>query len=249
MRLKNKIAIITGGASGMGASTAKIFAREGAKVVVTDLLVDESMQIVDEIGQSGGSARFQKLDVSIETDWDSVVTTAMATEGRIDILINNAGVSGSHPDKLNTDTWDQQMNINAKGVFLGMRAVIPEMQKTGGGAIVNISSISGFVGQDFVHMGYNAAKGAVRLATKSAAVQFAKDGIRVNSVHPGIMPPMRTSMLSADPEIREKIIAAIPMKREGAIEEVAHANLFLASDEASYITGIEVPVDGGFLAT
>ena len=249
MRLKNKIAIITGGASGMGASTAKIFAREGAKVVVTDLLVDESTQIVDEIGQSGGSARFQKLDVSIETDWDSVVTAAMATEGRIDILINNAGVSGSHPDKLNTDTWDQQMNINAKGVFLGMRAVIPEMQKTGGGAIVNISSISGFVGQDFVHMGYNAAKGAVRLATKSAAVQFAKDGIRVNSVHPGIMPPMRTSMLSADPEIREKIIAAIPMKREGAIEEVAHANLFLASDEASYITGIEVPVDGGFLAT
>ena len=249
MRLKNKIAIITGGASGMGASTAKIFAREGAKVVVTDLLVDESTQIVDEIGQSGGSARFQKLDVSSETDWDSVVMTAMETEGRIDILINNAGVSGSHPDKLNTDTWDQQMNINAKGVFLGMRAVIPEMQKTGGGAIVNISSISGFVGQDFVHMGYNAAKGAVRLATKSAAVQFAKDGIRVNSVHPGIMPPMRTSMLSADPEIREKIIAAIPMKREGAIEEVAHANLFLASDEASYITGIEVPVDGGFLAT
>ena len=249
MRLKNKIAIITGGASGMGASTARIFAREGAKVVVTDLLVDESTQIVDEIGQSGGSARFQKLDVSIETDWDSVVTTAMETEGRIDILINNAGVSGSHPDKLNTDTWDQQMNINAKGVFLGMRAVIPEMQKTGGGAIVNISSISGFVGQDFVHMGYNAAKGAVRLATKSAAVQFARDGIRVNSVHPGIMPPMRTSMLSADPEIREKIIAAIPMKREGAIEEVAHANLFLASDEASYITGIEVPVDGGFLAT
>ena len=249
MRLKNNIAIITGSASGMGASTAKIFAREGAKVVVTALLVDESAQVVDEIGRSGASARFQKLDVSSETDWDSVVTTAMATEGRIDILINNAGVSGSHPDKLNTDTWDQQMNINAKGVFLGMRAVIPEMQKTGGGAIVNISSISGFVGQDFVHMGYNAAKGAVRLATKSAAVQFAKDGIRVNSVHPGIMPPMRTSMLSADPEIREKIIAAIPMKREGAIEEVAHANLFLASDEASYITGIEVPVDGGFLAT
>ena len=249
MRLKNKIAIITGGASGMGASPAEIFAREGAKVVVTDLLVDESAQVVDEIGRSGASARFQKLDVSSETDWDSVVTTAMATEGRIDILINNAGVSGSHPDKLNTDTWDQQMNINAKGVFLGMRAGIPEMQKTGGGAIVNISSISGFVGQDFVHMGYNAAKGAVRLATKSAAVQFAKDGIRVNSVHPGIMPPMRTSMLSADPEIREKIIAAIPMKREGAIEEVAHANLFLASDEASYITGIEVPVDGGFLAT
>ena len=217
MRLKDKIAIITGGASGMGASTAEIFAREGATVVVTDLLVDEGAQLVGGICQSGGSARFQKLDVTSETDWENVVATTISEQGRIDILINNAGVSGSHPDKLNTDTWDQQMNINAKGVFLGMRAVIPVMQKAGGGSIVNISSISGFVGQDYVHMGYNAAKGAVRLATKSAAVQFAKDGIRVNSVHPGIMPPMRTSMLSADPKVREQMIAATPMGREGAV--------------------------------
>ncbi|MCS5608516.1 MAG: SDR family NAD(P)-dependent oxidoreductase, partial [Alphaproteobacteria bacterium] len=195
MRLKDKIAIITGGASGMGASTAEIFAREGATVVVTDLLVDEGAQLVDSICQSGGSAQFQKLDVTSEADWESVVAATLSEQGRVDILVNNAGVSGSHPDKLNTDTWDQQMNINAKGVFLGMRAVIPTMQKAGGGSIVNISSISGFVGQDYVHMGYNAAKGAVRLATKSAAVQFAKYGIRVNSVHPGIMPPMRTSML------------------------------------------------------
>ena len=248
MRLKDKIAIITGGASGMGASTAEIFAREGATVVVTDLLVDEGAQLVDGICQGGGSAQFQKLDVTSEADWESVVAATLSEQGRVDILVNNAGVSGSHPDKLNTDTWDQQMNINAKGVFLGMRAVIPTMQKAGGGSIVNISSISGFVGQDYVHMGYNAAKGAVRLATKSAAVQFAKDGIRVNSVHPGIMPPMRTSMLSADPKVREQMIADTPMGREGAVEEVAHANLFLASDEASYITGIEVPVDGGYLA-
>ena len=202
MRLKDKIAIVTGGASGMGASTAEIFAREGATVVVTDLLVDEGEQLVGGICQSGGSARFQKLDVTSEADWESVVAATLSEQGRVDILVNNAGVSGSHPDKLNTDTWDQQMNINAKGVFLGMRAVIPTMQKADGGAIVNISSISGFVGQDYVHMGYNAAKGAVRLATKSAAVQFAKDRIRVNSVHPGIMPPMRTSMLSADPKVR-----------------------------------------------
>ncbi|MDE0727749.1 MAG: glucose 1-dehydrogenase [Alphaproteobacteria bacterium] len=248
MRLENKVAIITGAASGMGASTALIFAREGASVVVTDLLSDEGGQIVGQITASGGTARFQKLDVSSEADWDAVVADALAAFGRIDILINNAGVSGSHPDRLNIETWDQQMNINAKGVFLGMRAVIPVMQKAGRGSIVNTSSISGFVGQDYVHMGYNAAKGAVRLATKSAAVQFAKEGIRVNSVHPGIMPPMRTSMLSADPAVRKQMIAAIPMGREGGVEEVAHANLFLASDEASYITGIEVPVDGGYLA-
>jgi NAD(P)-dependent dehydrogenase (short-subunit alcohol dehydrogenase family) len=248
MRLENKVAIITGAASGMGASTALIFAREGASVVVTDLLSDEGGQIVGQITASGGTARFQKLDVSSEADWDAIVADTLAAFGRIDILINNAGVSGSHPDRLNIETWDQQMNINAKGVFLGMRAVIPVMQKAGRGSIVNTSSISGFVGQDYVHMGYNAAKGAVRLATKSAAVQFAKEGIRVNSVHPGIMPPMRTSMLSADPAVRKQMIAAIPMGREGGVEEVAHANLFLASDEASYITGIEVPVDGGYLA-
>jgi NAD(P)-dependent dehydrogenase (short-subunit alcohol dehydrogenase family) len=248
MRLKDKVAIISGAASGMGASTARIFAAEGAKVVVTDLLEDEGRAVVAEITGAGGEARFQKLDVTSEADWDNVVSETLAAHGRLDILVNNAGISGSHPDRLNIETWDSQMNINAKGVFLGMRAVIPTMQKAGRGSIVNISSISGFVGQGFVHMGYNAAKGAVRLATKSAAVQFAADGIRVNSVHPGIMPAMRTSMLTADPEVRGKMIAAVPAGREGRVEEVAYANLFLASDEASYITGIELPVDGGYLA-
>jgi NAD(P)-dependent dehydrogenase (short-subunit alcohol dehydrogenase family) len=232
----------------MGASTAKIFANQGAKVLVTDMLEDEGAGVVAEITKADGEARFQRLDVTSEADWDSAVAAALAAYGKLDILVNNAGVSGSTPDLLNLDTWDQQMNINAKGVFLGMRAVIPVMQKGGGGSIVNISSISGFVGQEYVHMGYSAAKGAVRLATKAAAVQHAKDGIRVNSVHPGIMPPMRTSKLTADPELRAKMIAAIPMAREGGVEEVAYANLFLASDEASYITGIEVPVDGGYLA-
>ncbi|MBT3333440.1 MAG: glucose 1-dehydrogenase [Rhodospirillaceae bacterium] len=248
MRLKDKIAIVTGAASGMGAATATLFANEGAKVVVADLLAAEGAAVVTAIEASGGAARFQKLDVSNEGEWSQAVADTIAAYGQVDILINNAGVSGSHPDLLNTDTWDEQMNINAKSVFLGMRAVIPGMQKQGGGSIVNISSISGFVGQNFVHMGYNASKGAVRLATKAAAVQFAGDGIRVNSVHPGVMPAMRTSMMSADPDVRRKMISAIPAGREGRVEEVAYANLFLASDEASYITGIEVPVDGGYLA-
>lgn len=245
MRLKDKVAIVTGAASGMGASTARLFAAEGAKVVLTDILVDEGAALAAEIGNA---ARFQTLDVTSETDWAALVSETLAAEGKIDVLVNNAGVSGSHPDILNTATWDQQMNVNAKGVFLGMRAVIPEMQKAGGGSIVNISSISGIAGQKFVHMGYNAAKGAVRLATKAAAVQFAGDGIRVNSVHPGLMPAMRTSQMTADPEVRGKMTRAVPMGREGRVEEVAHANLFLASDDASYVTGVELPVDGGFLA-
>jgi NAD(P)-dependent dehydrogenase (short-subunit alcohol dehydrogenase family) len=147
-----------------------------------------------------------------------------------------------------TEAWDRIMGINARGVFLGLKYAIPVMQRSGGGSIVNISSISGFVGQDYVHMAYNASKGAVRLMTKSAAVQVAKDGIRVNSVHPGIMPPMRTSRGTATPETRARMLAQVPMGREGRREEVAYAVLFLASDEASYITGTELVVDGGFLA-
>ena len=248
MRLSDKVAIVTGGASGMGAATARLFAREGAKVIVADMLEAEGQAVADSIKSNSGEARFQPLDVSSETDWDAAVAATLAAYGKIDILINNAGVSGSDPDRLSIATWDRQMSINAKGVFLGMRAVIPVMQKAKSGSIVNTSSISGVVGQTFVHMGYNAAKGAVRTMTKAAAVQFARDGIRVNSVHPGIMPPMRSSGRTADPETRARMVQHVPMGRAGRVEEVAHAVLFLASDEASYITGAELYVDGGSLA-
>jgi NAD(P)-dependent dehydrogenase (short-subunit alcohol dehydrogenase family) len=248
MRLKDKVAIVTGAGWGMGASTAELFAAEGACVMVTDILDAEGTDVAARINDSGGQARFLTLDVTNDTGWASVVGETISTFGQIDILVNNAGVSGSHPDLLNTQTWDEQMDVNARGVFLGMQAVIPQMQKAGAGSIVNISSISGIVGQSFEHMGYNAAKGAVRMASKAAAVQFAPDGIRVNSVHPGLMPAMRTSKMTADPKVREKMLSAVPFGRVGRVEEVAYANLFLASDESSYITGIELPVDGGFLA-
>ena len=249
MRLAGKVALVSGAASGMGQSEATIFAREGAKVVVADILEMEGKQVAEKIAAGGGQARFVKLDVTSEAEWDAAVKAAVGAFGKLDVLVNNAGISGTYDtDMLSSAAWDKVMAVNAKGVFLGMKAAIPLMKKAGGGAIVNISSISGFVGQDGVHMAYNASKGAVRIMTKTAAVQYAGDGIRVNSVHPGFMPPMRTSKTSADPTWRAKMLGAVPMKREGRVEEVAHAVLFLASDEASYITGTELVVDGGYLA-
>jgi NAD(P)-dependent dehydrogenase (short-subunit alcohol dehydrogenase family) len=233
----------------MGQSEAMIFAREGARVVVADVLESEGRQTADKIAAAGGQARFQKLDVVSESEWQAAIAATVTAFGRLDILVNNAGISGTFdPDTLSTSAWDRLMEVNAKGVFLGMKHGIAQMQKTGGGSIVNISSISGFVGQSAIHMAYNASKGAVRIMTKSAAVQYAKDGIRVNSVHPGMLPPMRSSKGSADPTWRERMIKAVPLRREGRVEEVAYAVLFLASDEASYITGTEVVVDGGYLA-
>jgi len=246
MRLGDKVALITGGASGMGQSEAILFAKEGAKVVVADVLEVEGRKVADSLG---GAGRFVRLDVTSETDWEQAIAAAVSTYGKLNVLVNNAGISGTFdPDTLSTSAWDRLMDVNAKGTFLGMKHAIPAMEKAGGGAIVNISSVSGFVGQNGIHMAYNASKGAVRLMTKSAAVQYARSGIRVNSVHPGVLPAMRSSKATADPAFRQKMLAGVPMRREGRVEEVAYAVLFLASDEASYITGTELVVDGGWLA-
>ncbi|MDA1129832.1 MAG: glucose 1-dehydrogenase [Chloroflexi bacterium] len=248
MRLAGKVALITGGAHGMGAEEARLFAREGAKVAIADIREEDARKVEAQIAEIGGEAMVVLLDVSQEDQWERSVSAVVERFGKLDILVNNAGISGSgESDHQSTEAWDRLMDINAKSVFLGMKHAIPEMKKTGGGAIVNISSISGFVGQEGIHPGYNASKGAVRLITKSAAVQHAKSGIRVNSVHPGMMPPMLTSFQRGDPN-REAMMAGVPMGREGQPIEVANAVLFLASDEASYITGTELIVDGGFTA-
>ena len=179
-----------------------------------------------------------------------VVEDTVARYGKLDILVNNAGISGSAvADLLDTAAWDRLLAVNGRGVFLGTKHAVLAMKKSGGGSIVNLSSISGNSGQTMTHMGYNASKGAVRTLTKSTAVQFGADGIRANSVHPGLMPPMRTSGATADPEVRAKMLKGVPLRRAGEVDEVANAILFLASDEASYITGAELWVDGGYLAT
>lgn len=248
MRLEGKVALITGAAHGMGAEDARLFAREGAKVAIADIREEDARKVEAEIAEAGGEAMVIMLDVSKEDQWEHAVAAVVAKFGKLDILVNNAGISGSgESDSRSTDAWDRLIDINAKSVFLGMKHAIPEMEKIGGGAIVNISSISGLVGQESIHPGYNASKGAVRLVTKAAAVQHAKIGIRVNSVHPGMLPPMLTSFQRGDPN-REAMNANVPMGREGEPIEVANAVLFLASDEASYITGTELVVDGGFTA-
>ncbi len=241
MRMKDKVALVSGAAGGMGAATARLFAREGAKaVVVADLLDKEGEQVVADIKKAGGTATYMHLDVTNEAEWKSVVDKTVSQHGGLNVLVNNAGISGSaEQDLYDTAAWNRLMGINATGVFLGMKYGIAAMKKNAnGGSVINLSSISGIV----------ASKGAVRLITKAAAAQHGRDRIRVNSVHPGLMPPMRTSGRTADPETRAKTLKGVPMGRAGEVDEVAYAILFLASDESSYVTGAELVVDGGWTA-
>ena len=250
MRMKDKVALISGAASGMGAATARLFGREGAAMVfVADLLDREGAEVVDSINKAGGKARYLHLDVTDEAGWQSAIAEIEKSAGGLDVLVNNAGISGSaEQDLYDTAAWNRLMNINSTGVFFGMKHGIALMKKRGKGSVINLSSVSGIVGQGFIHVGYNASKGAVRLITKSGAAQHGRDNIRVNSVHPGLMPPMRTSGRTADPATRAKTLKGVPLGRAGEIDEVAYAILFLASDESSYVTGAELVVDGGWTA-
>ena len=250
MRMKDKVALVTGGASGMGAATARLFGREGAAMVfVADLLDKEGGEVVDSIKKAQGRARYLHLDVTDEAGWQATIAEIEKSAGGLDVLVNNAGISGSaEQDLYDTAAWNRLMGINATGVFLGMKHGIPAMKKRGKGSVINLSSVSGIVGQGYIHVGYNASKGAVRMITKAGAAQHGRDNIRVNSVHPGLMPPMRTSGRTADPVMRAKTLKGVPLGRAGEVDEVAHAILFLASDESSYITGAELVVDGGWTA-
>jgi NAD(P)-dependent dehydrogenase (short-subunit alcohol dehydrogenase family) len=250
MRLKDKVALITGAASGMGRCTALLFAAEGARVMLADMLEAEGAAAAAEIAAAGGEALFQKLDVPEEEQWEAAMAALLARWGRLDVLVNYAGISGSNTNNLyDTALWDRIMAVNARGTFLGVKHAVAQMRaQGGGGSIVNISSISGNVGQERIHCAYNASKAAVRLLSKSVAVQEGALGIRCNTVHPGLLPPMRTSGATADPVFRARMMQHVPLARNGRVEEVAQAVLFLASDEASYITGAELHVDGGYLA-
>ena len=252
MRLEGKVALITGGARGMGAAEAKLFSREGAKVVIADVLEDEGRQTEAEINEIGGDAIFVRLDVTQQSEWDAAISRTIEQFGKLDIVVNNAGITFRNAiEDTSVEDWHRVMDINAKGVFFGTKAAIAQMKSQGtGGSIVNISSISGNIGQDTVSAAYNASKGAVRIFTKSAAVQHAADGIRVNTIHPGPIETPMTADSRADAErIGEYTVSDnTPMGRYGKPEEVAYGALFLASEESSYVTGSEIIIDGGYMA-
>jgi NAD(P)-dependent dehydrogenase (short-subunit alcohol dehydrogenase family) len=246
MRLKDKVAIVTGGAHGMGEAEARLFATEGASVMVADILGDDAERVAAGIRAAGGEATAAQIDVTSEPQWIELIGKAVSTYRRLDILVNNAGISGSavgDPDGV--EGWQRVIAVNQTSVFLGTKLAAEQMGKTGGGSIVNISSIMGFVGSASGHPAYHASKGAVRIYSKAAAVRYGPSGVRVNTVHPGYMPPMLNATNAGE---RDNKIAMTPLRRIGKPIEVAYGVLFLASDEASFVTGAELVIDGGFIA-
>ena len=248
-RLAGKVALISGAARGMGAAEARLFAQEGARVVLGDVLEAEGKAVEADIAARGGQAVFTRLDVTRESDWRHAVELAVGRFGALHVLVNNAGIGGgSRVEDTSEELWDRVMAVNAKGVFLGTRAAIPAMRRAGGGSIVNISSQLGLVGFEDSSPQYTASKGAVRLLTKTTALQYARDGIRANSVHPGpIVTPM-TEQRRADPATYQRMVSRIPLGRYGEADDVAYAVLYLACDESSFVTGSELVIDGGWTA-
>lgn len=245
-RLSGKVAIITGAALGMGAAEAKLFAKEGAKVVATDIKDDVLQEVINEIKASGGEAIGLKHNVVSEDEWKNVIQTAIDAYGKVDILVNNAGIASPKTmTQMEMAEWNKVMDINLNGCVLGMKYVIPEMQKAGGGSLINISSIGGIVGMAGSSP-YTAAKGALRALSKSAAVEYGKDKIRVNSVHPGIIETPMTADSFNDALPFYKTFTQLPYF--GQPEDVAHGVLFLASDESRFMTGAELVIDGGWTA-
>ncbi|MSQ12623.1 MAG: glucose 1-dehydrogenase [Dehalococcoidia bacterium] len=246
-RLDGKVALVSGAARGLGAAEARLFAQEGAKVILGDVLEVEGRRTAAEIGEAGGQAVFLKLDVTKEEDWKRAVDLAVSRFGKLTTLVNNAGIlRRGNVEETSVEQWDLVMDINVKGVFLGTKYAIPAMRKAGGGSIINTSSVAGLRGGGAT--AYTTSKGAVRLLTKATAVQYGKDGIRCNSIHPGVIDTDMLADALNDPERRAALVSGIALGRVAMPEEVATCVLFLASDESSYVTGSELVVDGGMTA-
>ena len=249
MRMENKVVLISGASRGLGASQAEMLAKEGASVVVADMRTSEGEQVVARIESAGRRAQFVYLNVTDRNSWEECISRGIDTFGKIDVLVNNAGITATgNILTTNEEMWDKIMEVNAKGVFLGTKAVLPHMISRGCGSIINISSQMGLVGTDTSNPAYQASKAAVHIFTKSTAVRHARDGIRANSVHPG---PIKTPMLdeaSIEPGRLNRVLSGVPLNRIGTPSEVAFGVLFLASDESSYITGSALVIDGGYLA-
>ncbi len=248
-RLEGKVALISGGARGQGAVEARMFAEEGASVVIGDILDDQGRQTEAELQELGYNVTYVHLDVTSESDWEAAVQSAVDTYGKLDVLLNNAGILiRKNIEETTEDDWDRIFAVNAKGVFLGTKAAIPAMRDAGGGSIINISSTAGLVGSPNGSASYTATKGAVRLFTKSTAIQHARERIRCNSIHPG---PIETDMIADtlnDPANMALRMQRLPLGRVGKPSEIAYGAIYLASDESSFVTGSELVIDGGTTA-
>ena len=255
-RLQGKVALVTGGASGIGAETARQFAAEGAAVAIADLDGARGRAVADQINQSGGTARIWELDTTSEARWIEVIGAVEQSFAALHVLVNSAGISGrdtgqglAHKriEDQSLASWEKVMAVNATGIFLGTKHAIAPMRRAGGGSIINISSICGIIGS-FANGAYHASKGAVRTFSKSAAIQYAPDGIRVNSIHPGFVDSPMTEAAHGRPEVAEQRIAATPLGRFGQPIDIAMGCLYLAADESSWVTGAELVIDGGMIA-
>lgn len=251
-RLHGKVAIVTGGASGIGAATSRLFAREGALgVIIADVNETTGKALETELTQVGGKVLFRELDVTREDQWIAAIDAVVAQHGRLDVLVNNAGrgtpVSRPIVENTTEEAWDQMFATNATGVFLGIRAAIPAMRHSGGGSIINVASIYAMIGSP-LGTAYSASKGAVRALTRTAAVQYAKEGIRVNAVFPGYVETPMTREWHAQFDVRRDRIAQTLLGRLAQPEDIAWGILYLASDESSYVTGSELVIDGGVTA-
>ena len=255
MRLNNKIVVITGGATGsktklmgFGGTTAHIFAKEGAKVIITDINEDLGIQTVEEIKKNGGDASFMYLDVTDEQGWINLVSNINKKYSTIDVFVHSAGfIKRTSIQETTEESWDLHMDIHVKGAFLGTKHVSPTMQNSKKGSIILVSSIMGLVGSAS-STPYHTAKGAIHTFTKSAAIQLAKDNIRVNCISPGFVLTPMTKNIFTDNEILNSRLSSVPMNRLGTTIEIANAILYLASDESSFVTGIDLVVDGGYTA-
>ncbi len=246
MNVKGKTIVITGGAGGLGSSMSKLLAANGAVIFIFDLDTLKGEETVQEIRSLGGKASFKKVDLVKENDWKDAMDAVLAETGRVDVLVNNAGINIRKPiEEMSIDEWNTMMNVNTGSTFLGCKYAIPIMRKMGGGAIINTSSVCGLIGHKYTPEAYTATKGAVTLLTKSIAARYAKDGIRCNSIHPSTVDTPFVQALFRDPEKKKQRLDEVPLGRLASAEDVSNAVLYLASEEAMFINGIALPIDGG----
>ena len=248
MNVKGKIILITGGAGGLGSVMAKTLGKNGAEIYILDLpsMKDTAWKLVSDIREQGSRAEFQPIDLTSEKEWEAVIRDVMSKAGRIDVLINNAGINIRKPiEEMSYDEWMKMMSVNTGTVFLGIKAVLPIMRKQHNGSIINTSSVCGLIGHRYTPEAYTATKGAVTLFTKAVASRYGHEGIRCNSIHPSTVDTPLVHEKLKDPVFREERLGEVPLGRLASVEDVANAVLYLASAEASFINGVSLPIDGG----